>query len=98
MGESVEGICRKCGNEVKDGGVTGEGSGDQPVICRACLETIYPEGMGLPVTMDKDGNLYFADKARNTMVIFFSYGDTPYSSCTEVSLEEEEWGCGFSLC
>ena len=32
------------------------------------------------------------------MVIFFSYGEVPYTSCTEVSLEdEEECGCDFGF-
>ncbi len=89
--------CKRCGRGVADGGIRGEGEGEQPVLCRDCVNTIYPEGKDMPVLVDKDGNLYFTDKSRNMMVIFFSYGDAPYSSCTEVSLEEEECGCGFSL-
>jgi hypothetical protein len=94
----VNGKCRKCGGAVETAGIRGEGGGEQPVLCAHCLEAIYPAGKGMPVAMDKDGNLYFMDKPRNSMIIFFAYGDVPYSSCTEVSLEEEDWGCGFSLC
>ena len=48
--------------------------------------------------MDGEANLFYVDKPGNRMTIFFSYGEVPYSSCTEVSLEEEEeFGCGIYL-
>lgn len=97
MGAKVSGKCKKCGKKAEQEGIRGEGAGRRPFLCVPCLESIYPEGRELPLAMDKDGNLYYTDKARNCMVIFFSYGDVPYSSCTEVSLDDEEWGCGFSM-
>jgi hypothetical protein len=97
MGKSTGEKCNKCGKKVKDVGIRSEGTDEGVILCRKCLTAVYPEGMGLPAVMDKDGNLYFIDKPRNCMVIFFSYGEMPYAACTEVSLEEEECGCGFNL-
>ena len=98
METSASEKCRKCGKSVGEGCVRGEGTGEPTALCAECLESAYPAGKGLPVVMDMDGNLYFIDKARNCMVIFFAYGDAPYSACTEVGLEEEdECGCGFAL-
>lgn len=90
--------CIKCQKEVKEAGVRSMGTGEAATLCARCLKALYPEGREMPVEMDKDGNLYFIDKPGNRMVIFFAYGDVPYSSCTEVSLEEEECGNGFGLC
>ena len=88
--------CGKCGKAVKAPAIRGEGAGEDKVLCARCLKSIFPEGKDLPTAMDGDGNLYFIDKPRNCVVVFFSYGDAAYSSCTEISLEEE-WGCGFNL-
>lgn len=89
--------CARCGKGVRKVGIRGEGTGDDKVLCAKCLKAIYPEGKDLPAAIDGDGNLYFIDKPRNCVVVFFSYGDVPYSSCTEISLEEDEYGCGFNL-
>jgi hypothetical protein len=97
MEKITEEKCRKCGKKVKEGGIRGEGADQPTVLCGKCLKAIFPEGKDMPKTMDQDGNLYFIDNARNCVIIFFSYGDVPYSSCTEVSAEEEECGCGFGL-
>jgi hypothetical protein len=97
MKGSVSVRCIKCGSPVETEGVRAEGAGEDRVMCTDCLGVIYPEGKEMPVAMDKDGNLYFIDKSRNAMVIFFAYGEAPYSACTEVNLEEEECGCGFSI-
>lgn len=94
---SVTGNCSRCGKGVKGTGIRSEGEGEDRILCKACLKAIYPEGKDLPAAMDGDGNLYFMDRPRNCVVVFFSYGDVPYSSCTEISLDEEEWGCGFAL-
>ncbi len=99
MKEIAQERCRRCGEEGREVGVRGEGTGEPTVLCADCLEAVYPEGRGLPVAMDMDGNLYFINKPKNCMIILFAYGDTPYTACTEVSLEdEEECGCGFTLC
>jgi hypothetical protein len=90
--------CGRCGKGVKEAGIRGEGAGEGKILCKKCLRTIYPEGKDLPVAMDGDGNLYFIDKPRNCVVLFFGYGDVPYSSCTEISVEEEECGWGLNLC
>ncbi|MDR2017637.1 MAG: hypothetical protein LBQ00_01955 [Syntrophobacterales bacterium] len=90
--------CGRCGKGVREAGIRGEGAGNQRILCKKCLKSIYPEGKDLPVTMDMDGNLYFIDKPRNVVMVFFGYGNIPYSSCTEISLEEDEYcGCGFNL-
>ncbi len=87
--------CRKCGNSVKEGGLRAAGTRSTQVVCDKCLKTIFPEGVNFPATMDQDGNLYFIDEARHVMFIFFAYGEPPYSSCTEMSLDENQYGCGF---
>jgi len=89
--------CGRCGKGVKEPAIRGEGTAEGRVLCAKCLKSIFPEGKDLPATMDGDGNLYFIDKPRNCVVVFFSYGDVPYSSCTEISLEEEECGCIFDM-
>ena len=98
MEGSFNNKCKKCNKKIKEGGGI-MGPGEKGIVCTAlcekCLKTIFPEGKNMPVTIDKDGNLYFIDEPRNVMIIFFSYGDTPYASCTEISLEEEECGCAF---
>lgn len=97
MEKNKEERCRKCGKKAKDMGIKGEGADQSAVLCVKCLKAIFPEGKDMPKTMDGDGNLYYIDEARNCVIIFFSYGDVPYSSCTEISAEEEEFSCGFNL-
>jgi hypothetical protein len=94
MSKSSSDVCKKCGKKIKEGGLRAVGKKTSTVVCDKCLKAIFPEGENLPVTMDKDGNLYFIDEQRQVMFIFFGYGDVPYSSCTEMSLEENQYGCG----
>jgi hypothetical protein len=95
MNTVSEDKCKKCGKKTREGGLRAAGKKGSAVVCDKCLKAIFPEGKDFPVTMDKDGNLYFVDEPRKVMIIFFSYGNVPYSSCTEMSLEENEYGCGF---
>lgn len=91
MEEQTIEICKRCGKGTTEPGVRSHGTGETLVLCVDCLNAIFPEGKGMPVEIDKDGNLYFINKPNNEMIILFAYGDVPYSSCTRVSLEEE-WG------
>jgi hypothetical protein len=89
-------ICRFCSTPLKKRG-TGKNIVSHGVnLCIDCLDRIFPERGDLPVMADSDDNVYFLHEAERRVYIFFSYGEVPYTSCTEVDIGEEclEMGCG----
>ena len=96
MAGKARAACRFCSTPLKKRGagknVVNQGVG----LCTECLDRIFPERGDLPVMADRDDNVYFLDEAEKRIYIFFSYGDVPYTSCTEVDISEEcsEMGCG----
>jgi hypothetical protein len=94
MGKSVPKSCNLCGDKVVKGGARQNRRKDPIVICESCLDRIYPERIGLPAYVDKDGNVYFVDSENNKVVLVFRYGPVPYSSYTEIDGTDEFEGCG----
>lgn len=80
--------CRLCQCRVTGGGVREDRARTPFIICEACLDRICPEREGKDVFVDKDGNLYLVDDRQEKVTIFFSYGETPYSSYTEVHTDD----------
>lgn len=93
--------CHLCAEKAGDGAVKQSKVKNPVIICGNCLDRIFPERGTMDIVVDKDANIYFIDNEQGKLYLFFSYGNAPYASCTEILLDDIDDTCmtfsGFQL-
>lgn len=85
--------CHLCAEKAGDDAVKQDKARKPVIICGNCLDRIFPERSRMDVVVDDDANLYFVDNEQRRLYLFFSYGNAPYASCTELSLDDIDDTC-----